>query len=324
MARGIIAAVAYTDGVRSALRAGWHRVPDRLTPLPAASSGRGWSATIGQRRYVATLVPAAERAPVEAGLAAAEYLAASGLAAGRPVRAGDGAFTVATPDGVVSLVHEVPGRPLAAADPLDQQWWGDLLGRVHREMAGFAHAGVQRWHWIRPEAPHLDIEPWLRPAIADAVAAVTRLTVTDQLTYGVLHGDPLAGAFRMDPATGRTGLVGWGPAATGPLVYDVAAAVVDAGGPAAAAGLLDGYAAAGPVTPDEIEAALPVLLRFRWAVRADWCARRLAGAGAPARVPGEGRAGAPGEHRRPGCGEPGGWERAVLASARTALAAGAG
>jgi homoserine kinase type II len=299
--------VANTDRVRSALRAGWHRVPDRLTPLPAASSARGWAATIGRERYVATLVPAAERPPVEAGLAAAEYLAVRGLAAGRPVRAANGALAIATADGVMSLVHEVPGRPLAAADPLDQQWWGDLLGRVHREMAEFAHSGVQRWHWVRPEADHLDLEPWLRPAITDAVAAVTRLTVTDQLTYGVLHGDPLAGAFRMDPATGRTGLVGWGPAATGPLVYDVAAAVVDAGGSAAATELLDGYAAAGPVTADEIEVALPALLRFRWAVRADWCARRLAAAG-----------------RAPRRAATGAQERAVLASARTALAAGAG
>jgi len=36
------------------------------------------------------------------------------------------------------------------------------------------------------------------------------------------------------------------------------------------------YLAAGPVHPDELEAALPVLLRVRWAVQADRSARRLA------------------------------------------------
>jgi homoserine kinase type II len=267
--------VAYTDRVRSALRAGWHRPPDRLTPLTAASTTRGFQACVGDRRYVARLVTAGGRPAVEAGLAAVEHLAARGLPVGRPVRAVDGMLAVAVPEGAVALLRDVPGRPLDACDPLDQHWWGDLLGRVHRETAGFEHAGLLRWHWVRPGVPYLDLEPWLRPAVADAVAAVTRLTVTDQLTYGVLHGDPLAGTFRMDLTTGRTGMVGWGPAATGPLVYDVAAAVIDAGGPAAAADLLDGYTAAGPVTRDEIEAALPVLLRFRWAVQADWCARRL-------------------------------------------------
>jgi hypothetical protein len=57
---------------------------------------------------------------------------------------------------------------------------------------------------------------------------------------------------------------------------------VYAGGPAAAAELLDGYLAAGPVRQDELDAALPVLLRFRWAVQADWSARRLASCRRPA------------------------------------------
>ncbi|HEU5110134.1 MAG TPA: phosphotransferase [Micromonosporaceae bacterium] len=296
--------MAYTDRVRSALRAAWHRPPDRLTPLAAASTTRGFLGCVGDQRYVARLVTAGGRAAVEAGLAAVEHLAARGLPVGRPVRAANGALAVDAPDGAVALLREVPGRPLDAGDPLDQQWWGDLLGRVHRETAGFEHPGLLRWHWVRPDVPYLDLEPWLRPAVADAVAAVTRLTVTDQLTYGVLHGDPLACAFRMDLDTGRTGLVGWGPAATGPLVYDVAAAVIDAGGPEAAADLLDGYASAGPVGRDELDAALPVLMRFRWAVQADWCARRLRTCGGPS-------------VEADGVGE----ERALLAAARRALAA---
>ncbi|HEU4348986.1 MAG TPA: serine kinase, partial [Actinoplanes sp.] len=67
-----------------------------------------------------------------------------------------------------------------------------------------------------------------------------------------------------------------GASGTGPLIYDVAAAVAYAGGMDASAELLDGYLAAGPVQRDEMDAALPVLLRFRWAVQADWSARRLA------------------------------------------------
>src|SRR5207245_4411064 len=99
----------------------------------------------------------------------------------------------------------------------------------------------------------------------------------DQLTYGILHGDPRARSFRLDVGTGRLGLVGWGAVAHGPLVYDVASAVLRAGGPAEAVELLDGYRAAGPVPKDELDAALPTMLRLRLAVRVDEFARRRAG-----------------------------------------------
>ena len=124
------------------------------------------------------------------------------------------------------------------------------------------------------EGAHLSVVPWLRRTVTDALAGVTRLTITDQLTYGVLHGDPAPEAFRIDPDTGRTGLVDWRAAATGPLVYDLAGAVGYAGGIDAATELVDGYLAAGPVAADEVESALPVLARYRLAECADQAARR--------------------------------------------------
>jgi Ser/Thr protein kinase RdoA (MazF antagonist) len=151
---------------------------------------------------------------------------------------------------------------------------------VHRVLQDFQHPGLRPWHLIDPEAAHLAAEPWLRAAVADAVTATTRLMVTDRLTYGVLHGDPAPAGFVVDPDTGRTGLFDCGASGTGPLAYDVAAAVVYAGGPDASAEFLDGYLAAAPVHPDEMDAALPVMIRFRWAVQADWSARRLGDAGA--------------------------------------------
>jgi homoserine kinase type II len=121
----------------------------------------------------------------------------------------------------------------------------------------------------------------VRPAVTGAVEAMAKLSVTDQLSYGVLHGDPAPDAFRLDVGTGRTGLIGWEASARGPLAYDVASAVMYAGGPDLADELLDGYLAAGPVPRDELDAALPTLLRFRYAVQADHFARRVwAGDGA--------------------------------------------
>jgi hypothetical protein len=64
-------------------------------------------------------------------------------------------------------------------------------------------------------------------------------------------------------------------------VYDVAAAVLFAGGEEASSELIDGYLAAGTVAPavavakEECEAALPTMLRLRAAVLADRLAARL-------------------------------------------------
>ena len=271
------------DELRDALHGGWHCRPTALAPLAAGLASTSWAVSTADTEYVATLADLRRRAPFEAALVITEHLAGQGVAAGMPVRTTSGQHCLPVEGGVLALVRRVPGRPLDPLDPLDQQWWGDLLGAAHRSLDGFHHPGLLSWHWLRPDAPHLDVEPWLRPAVRGAVAAVTKLTVTDRLTYGVLHGDPAAGSFLIDVATGRTGLTHWGATAgTGPLAYDVAGAVACAGGLDVAQELLDGYAHSGPVPRDELDAVLPVMLRFRWAAHADWYAARVAHGGSDA------------------------------------------
>jgi Ser/Thr protein kinase RdoA (MazF antagonist) len=266
--------VATADQIRTTVRTTWHRAVDECVALPAGLDTLNWAIRSGTAEYVARVVAGARRSSFEAGLAAAEYLTGFDLPAATAVRTVDGAVTVLIGDEAVALVPRMPGRPLDATDPVDQQWWGDALGSAHRHLSGFRHAGLAKFHSVRAEAAHLAIDDWVRPAVADAVAAVRRLTVTDQLTYGVLHGDPAPDAFRLDPQTGRLGLVDWGPASTGPLTYDVAAAVGYAGADTSR-DLVDAYLAAGPVPREELESALPTMLTFRWAVRADQHARRL-------------------------------------------------
>ena len=48
------------------------------------------------------------------------------------------------------------------------------------------------------------------------------------------------------------------------------------GGPDHGGHLVEAYLGRAVVTPAEVERALPVLLRFRWAVQADYFARRIA------------------------------------------------
>jgi Ser/Thr protein kinase RdoA (MazF antagonist) len=269
----IIAAVPVDDRLRSLLRDRWHLLPDRVTSLSTGMLSRNWEVTAGADRYVARLVDANGRQPLEAGRAAADHLRASGIDTGRPVRTLGGGLTADTAVGVLAVLHRVPGRPLAGQDRTDQRLWGNRLGTVHRILQGFSPPERRPWSPLDPGAGHLGAEPWLRAAVADAVAAMTRLTVTDRLTYGIVHGDPAPQDFTLDPATGRAGLLDCGAGGTGPLIHDVAAAVIYAGGPDRAAPLLDGYLDAGPIGPDELAAALPVALRFRWAVQADRWAR---------------------------------------------------
>ncbi|MGK5684646.1 phosphotransferase enzyme family protein [Actinoplanes sp. URMC 104] len=259
--------------LRSTLRDQWHLAAGEIVALDDVILTHGWEVTAGDDRYVVRLCDPADRLPAEAGLAAAESLRDRGIAVGEPVRTLSGTLTALTGSGAFAVLRRAPGRRLDGADPVDQQWWGDRLGVVHGALQHFHHPGLRAWQPLDPAAAHLDAEPWLRAAVADASAAAKRLTVTDRLTYGVLHGDPAPGGFVVDPGTGRAGLLDCGVGEVGPLVYDVAAAVVYAGGQARAAELLDGYLAAGPVEADELHAVLPVLLRLRWAVLADHAAR---------------------------------------------------
>jgi Ser/Thr protein kinase RdoA (MazF antagonist) len=268
--------VVTEDQIRAALRTQWHLPPGECVPLSAPPEVTTWLVTSGGERYVAKLVPEADREQLQVSLAVAEHLDRIGYAVGGPVWSVDGMLAVPVPAGALALLRYVPGRPLDGADPVDQLWWGDLLGAVHRGLAGFSHPRLVRLRPLDPDLPHLSLEPWLRPAVATATAALVRLTVTDQLSYGVVHGDPRPGSFRIDPGTGRTGLVGWDSVAIGLLVFDLANAVAYAGGPERATELLEGYRSAAPLPAGELEAALPVVLRCRWARQAERCARLIA------------------------------------------------
>jgi Ser/Thr protein kinase RdoA (MazF antagonist) len=92
---------------------------------------------------------------------------------------------------------------------------------------------------------------------------------------GLLHADPAPEAFRYDAASGVCGIIDWSCALYGPLLYDLASAVMYLGGPEHAAAMTDFYQSASLLPPREIAVGLPVLLRFRWAVQADYFAWRI-------------------------------------------------
>jgi homoserine kinase type II len=93
---------------------------------------------------------------------------------------------------------------------------------------------------------------------------------------GLLHTDPAPEHFRFDAARGACGLIDWSTGLVGPLLYDLASAVMYVGGPEPGRDLIDAYVDEAVVRQTEIERALPTMRRFRWAVQADYFARRIA------------------------------------------------
>jgi homoserine kinase type II len=75
---------------------------------------------------------------------------------------------------------------------------------------------------------------------------------------------------------GRLWLIDWSTAMTGPLLYDLASAVMYVGGPERAEPLVQAYLEHAPVPRAEVERGLLVMLRFRGAVQADYFAHRIA------------------------------------------------
>jgi len=213
------------------------------------------------------------------GLSAAIRVEPAGIPTGPPELTRDGHRSADVPDGVMALLRWVGGYPLSGANEHEQTLIGTTLDRAHRALRGApevepADAGDFP-EWVDIDAPHLSIEDWIRPAVRTALAQYTECAATG-LTSGPLHGDPALEAFLWAPAKQRCGLIDWSSAMHGPVLYDLATAVMYVGGPTQAGALLDAYTHTAALPAAEITRGLDVLLRVRWAVQADYFSRRLA------------------------------------------------
>jgi Ser/Thr protein kinase RdoA (MazF antagonist) len=236
-----------------------------------------WIVAQGDRRWVAKSVAAHLAEPFAGGLEVACLLDTAGIRAGAPAPALSGTITVDTASGDrVALLAWVPGGPLTGAGEAEQRLIGATLARVHHVLRDREVPGAQRFHWVDPAAAHLGLRPWIRPAVTAAVDELAALQRREPgWAQGLLHADPAPEAFRYDAASGVCGIIDWSSAHSGPLLYDLASAVMYLGGPDRAAAMTDAYQSAGLLTPREMADGLPVMLRFRWAVQADYFARRI-------------------------------------------------
>jgi Ser/Thr protein kinase RdoA (MazF antagonist) len=261
------------DRLSNALAAHWGLVGAQVKPHHGGMNSGTWFVAEGDRRWVAKAVAPNSGRAFAAGLSVAARLEQQGIRAGAPQPCHDGRAVVSV-DGVpLALLTWVPGEPLPDAGPDSQQVLGTTLGQVHAALADVEVAGTEAFHWVDPDAEHLGVQPWIRGEVAAAVTALDRLG-PESLRSGLLHADPAPEAFRLDAATGECGLIDWAGALRGPLLYDLASAVMYVGGPERAGRLIAAYLGQGAMSVSEVERGLTVMLRFRWAVQADYFARR--------------------------------------------------
>jgi Ser/Thr protein kinase RdoA (MazF antagonist) len=272
----LTAAVIGDEVLRRCLAERWGLPDATVEAHHGGMNSATWFVGRGGARWVAKAVDPTARRSFAGGLAVAAALeAAAGIPAGAPVPTRDGALVTDVGGIPMALLRWVPGEELTGATPHEQRLIGATLARAHVALRDAGSVAAERFHWVDPAAERLAIRPWIRPAVAAAVAALDALDPRS-LSQGMLHTDPAPEAFRFDRVTGVCGLIDWGVAMAGPLLYDLASAVMYVGGPVRAAPLLESYLDHGAMPRGEVERGLPVMLRFRWAVQADYFALRIA------------------------------------------------
>lgn len=253
----------------------WDMPDAEVSPLEGGMNSDTWLVEHDGTAYVAKHVPATAVADLVAGCEVAAALADAGVVTGRPVPTRDGRIALA--DRAMVLLEHVPGRELDGETDDEQRWIAATLAAVHLAGDPSSEQGNQgnsrhfMAEWLDPGLPEVTEHPWLAEAV-DAVRAETdRLT----LIWSVLHTDPAPEAFVHDDSTGVTGLIDWAGARRGPVLYDVASAVMYLGGPDHARAFLSTYAEHGPLAREEMQ-HLDAFRRMREAVQGVYFARRMA------------------------------------------------
>lgn len=250
------------------LKRHWELVDPVVEPVEQGMNSITHSVQTVHGRWAAKWVVPASRDALLRGATATRRLALSGVRLGRAVRTRDGELVVDTGDGALALLSWVDGRPLDPSSAKERKRMGRTLAKVHAAgVLGPRDDAFFPWfEQLAAEAP-----AWVRKAVAGVTKKTSKLP---PVTWGLLHMDPAPEAFRVDGD--RVGLIDWTAAEEGPLLYDVASAVMYLGDGEHADEFLEGYVREGLLGKDELKDHLKLFRRLRWAVQAAYFAKRIA------------------------------------------------
>jgi Ser/Thr protein kinase RdoA (MazF antagonist) len=248
--------------VAEVLREHWDLKVSGVEVLTGGMNSAVWLAWVGGERVVLKALEL-DDAAFEPGLELAVRLDDAGVPTGRPQASKRGRLVERVDGRQVAVLEFVDGDELR---PSDQAAIGEVLGRVHSAAPVESGETADWLRFLMPFEESLDLEPWIRPAVEGAVADAVAL---GSVSWAWLHGDPAAEAFRRQP-DGRIGLIDWGAAMRGPILYDVASAVMYNGDR-----VVPAYLSQRPDLATELARGLPTFLRVRFAVQAGYFAWRI-------------------------------------------------
>ena len=208
-------------------------------------------------------------AALAAGCDAAQRLARHGLLTGQPFPTTAGNLIHPAENGAVALLRFVPGKVLIPNDPQDQRDMALTLAAVHATEA--THRSGTFMSYQIAEMVH-DVEPWVRPSVDLVLIEYGSLP---ELTWSLLHADPESGAFLRHPDTGQVALIDWTATTYGPVLYDVASALMYLGGRHKADAFWDAYVSHSPAPLSELTDYLGTFTRYRAAVQAAYFSMRI-------------------------------------------------
>jgi Ser/Thr protein kinase RdoA (MazF antagonist) len=252
------------------VRDGWDLPVGAAAPLGGGMNSATAVVDLLNERAVLKWVRTTSAAGLRAGCDAARRLAQHGLLTGDPFTTTTGDLIHLTEHGALALLHFVPGKPLSPGDPGDQRDMALTLAAVHASEA--THRSGPFTSDLLLRMAH-NVEPWVRPSLDLVLAEYRELP---DLTWGLLHADPAPEAFLRQPDGARIALIDWSATSYGPVLYDVASALMYLGGRQNAAPFWDAYVHHSPAPAAELTEYLSVFTSYRAAVQAAYFSMRIA------------------------------------------------
>ena len=254
----------------SLVLAGWGRPVRAASPLGGGMNSATALVDLADQRAVLKWVRDSSAGALAAGCEVAQRLARHGLITGEPLATAAGDLIYPAEVGVVALLRFVDGLPLSPTSPRDQHDLAVTLAAVHA-----VEATQQSGPFMSDEVAELvhDVEPWVRPTVHRVLDEYRHLP---ELTWGLLHADPAPDAFLRQPDTDQVALIDWSATTRGPVLYDVASALMYLGGRQNAASFWKAYVDHSPASSAELVDHLGALTRYRAAVQAAYFSWRIA------------------------------------------------